>query len=768
MVVSLNDVLKLHKFLETSKKIFTHGLDKCDFLGFVQISGKANVIPYILKESFPNSNSNKTTATLAAINNQSESNSRSSIASPLSNLSLKKENKNNHFTIISDLNHGLKELRNDDLNCFLNEDDDLNTIRIDSSSETIFNENSLDSHQFDYNLNHNSLDNHIDSNLINESIHELDDNLNSDLNQSSFDFNYHFKCESNYKQQHSIVKKKYIPYSLVEDILYANKPEEIELNEWDCSYLKMICIYAGYKNLVEFLTNLSKSLANVNNNNSCTTTTSELNNLRLICLNDLRHDAHFNPISIKDYELNSCFKLLSSNQFLNSNATPTNQQQHDAPSLNYLSTTSNLNQQKKSLNYAQQNFINNNNSQHQQHSGNNAISSSLHNHHTHHQIKKSTSHLTKERNSSLNSLDKLFNNINNNITPHPTNSSLNSSNNYSSNNNNNVNTNNNSLTTNQTNLVMHHLASCSNDNLNNLYQTNSSSNYHHQNGRPFVNTNHHSHSDNRLSHLNSSQIAHQNKAAVATNYTNNNLNSATSNNYISSSSSKNNNFNSINCLSIGLQPSPTANQISLSPTNQVAVVNNKKFYGSILNEITKCFPSPNGTASTLNATTNSNCNNNLLANNNCSSSSNQCNSTSPNPLDLILSDLDILTTPISNLTNCLNTNLTATNLVNNNVSTNLAASSNNLPMINLAGLQQTAFAFNQTEDDNQFKISNITIDNSILHQINLKPYSSLSQALLLSELDQKLFNCKGICFLKRVLENNLNIKLYDFTGYVAL
>ena len=80
-------------------------------------------------------------------------------------------------------------------------------------------------------------------------------------------------------------------------------------------------------------------------------------------------------------------------------------------------------------------------------------------------------------------------------------------------------------------------------------------------------------------------------------------------------------------------------------------------------------------------------------------------------------------------------------------------------MINNLGLQST-FSYQSLNDSSSFNVSTTTLDNVQLNCINLKPSSSV-QALLLSEIEQKLFNQIGMAPLKLVLTNTFNLKLYD-------
>lgn len=299
MVVKLEDVINIDNFLDTSKRIFLSGLKSCDFLGFVQISGLSTVIPYIVKE--------------VTCSNLDQQKSSSSIASPLSNLSIKRTESKD-----KSLNMQLEDLKYDDLDGILNEEDNLN-------EKATFNENSLTDLD-DQNLNSNFSNNNLDNQLENI-IYELDNELNDNESRTETTTTTYYP-----QPETSMVKKRFVPALLVEKLLEFNDSvEKIDLNEWDCSYLKMICYYCGYDKLAEKLKANSKTTTNSNEHLS----TSE--DLKLICLNDLKWSQNQVPMIIKDCDLNPSSDLSPSNQYTQFN--PLNHNQQQSYNNNYISTT---------------------------------------------------------------------------------------------------------------------------------------------------------------------------------------------------------------------------------------------------------------------------------------------------------------------------------------------------------------------------------------------------------------------------------------------
>lgn len=716
VVICLDDVHRAHLFLETSKKIFVHGLDKCDFLGFIEISGKSTVMPYIIKES-------------TKLNNQdtATTQSKSSITSSLSNLSIKRpindQNSDKNSILMS--NDELNDLRDDELNCLLmNEEDDLNTIRIDSSNET-FNENSLTEfdennlenqfdHDFDQQINSNnfldSSDHQIDSNLINNLVNGLDENLNSSETDqfNSQPFGDAFKSDTSYQSTNpqfdcTPTKKRFVPCAFVENSLIINKAEKMELTEWDCSYLRMICIYGSFKSISESLLALSTALSAATNNGNLVN--SDSNKLKMVCLNEIKWNSQFETITMKDFYPTPCTPLSSLNQF---SQTIINQSQ---PTMNnYL--TSNVHQiahlNKKSHHHYNQ-------SGHQ-------TSAYIH-------PKKLNNHLATKEHIDLE--DLLYHKV-------------------SPSNNNNSYVNNPIDQTTTTNLSMHlgynstsnlgdnlnsdlnsNLNSNLNNNLNsNLYQT-TSNNYQF---RPQQHVNNSYSRDNRLSSTqlsNHQPIAHQSvnnlqqsaKSNYHLSYPNNNLNSNLNNNKTNYGSSSSNS---------------QLNKTHYHGTNLVHELNKQlQHNGTGLNSLTN-----------LNSLSSHLINNrNIL--NNCNSSNQNLNQSNLGTGNFVYDNLTM-----NSIDNSLNNN--PNSIMNSNLSANRI---NNLSMINNLGLQST-FSYQSLNDSSSFNVSTTTLDNVQLNCINLKPSSSV-QALLLSEIEQKLFNQIGMAPLKLVLTNTFNLKLYD-------
>jgi len=78
------------------------------------------------------------------------------------------------------------------------------------------------------------------------------------------------------KSRDSKTLHKYVPQSLVQHSVLLVKVEKIEMNEWDASYLRMLCVYAGLEHL-------------------------QIQSNDLLCLlNDLKWDSSLCPLHIEE------------------------------------------------------------------------------------------------------------------------------------------------------------------------------------------------------------------------------------------------------------------------------------------------------------------------------------------------------------------------------------------------------------------------------------------------------------------------------------
>lgn len=84
---------------------------------------------------------------------------------------------------------------------------------------------------------------------------------------------------SNYSSNESPCYQKYIPQSLIEQNVLLVKVNKIEMDEWDASYLRMLCIYAGLEHY------------QIQSNDS------------LCLLNDIKWDSSLSPLLIQEYHL---------------------------------------------------------------------------------------------------------------------------------------------------------------------------------------------------------------------------------------------------------------------------------------------------------------------------------------------------------------------------------------------------------------------------------------------------------------------------------
>lgn len=237
VVVCLSDVGILHKFLETSRSVFENGLDSCAFLGFIEITNPKSVLPYIAKEV------NLTDEELAKQDQQKiHQNSKDEIQLD---------------QIFPDLFGGMSESKNADED---NHEPDAQT----RSASNGHNHNDDDQDQLDRPLTIESNDKVTSPALESANpVIEAASSTQAQKSNGNTDRPRPNKCPelSSLLADDDVIvcsaevqKRKCVPRSLIEGHnIDDDRIESLQMTEWDASYLKMICIYAGFDQLISLM-----------------------------------------------------------------------------------------------------------------------------------------------------------------------------------------------------------------------------------------------------------------------------------------------------------------------------------------------------------------------------------------------------------------------------------------------------------------------------------------------------------------------------------
>jgi hypothetical protein len=225
VVVCLSDVDILHKFLETSRGVFEKGLDSCPFLGFIQLNDSSSILPYINKDPVP-SEANIKIDTKSNVSKDSSSQSETQSAKDSIRLL------NEIFPDLFD-----ESDKNDEESDFQSNG---HSKTSDGQSENGLHDHSNESDDKEPSPTNLHLDSQASSNT---------DNTDRPRPKKCSELASLLADDDVIVCTRPVQKRKYVPRSLVGSIA-PELIESMQMTEWDASYLKMICIYAGFEQLI--------------------------------------------------------------------------------------------------------------------------------------------------------------------------------------------------------------------------------------------------------------------------------------------------------------------------------------------------------------------------------------------------------------------------------------------------------------------------------------------------------------------------------------